>query len=258
MLLTNAWNKMSEYYNPKKTRNLFVPESAEPFKLSRTKIESFMNCPRCFYLEMRLGISQPPGYPFSLNNAVDKLLKKEFDIHRAKNSKHPFMEEYGIDAVPYMHENINVWRDARKGISYIHEPTNFLVYGGIDDIWLNSKGEIHIVDYKATSKNSEVTIDEEWQISYKRQMEVYQWLFEKNGFNVSDIGYFVYCNGKSDKEAFDKKIEFEVKIIPYKGNWKWIEPAINSAKKCLMSDKMPESGLDCAYCAYRKEAAKVE
>ncbi|MEK7077575.1 MAG: hypothetical protein AAB928_00560, partial [Patescibacteria group bacterium] len=70
---------MSQYYNPRRSRNLFNPDSKTPFRLSRSKIDLFLNCPRCFYLDRRLGVAQPPGYPFALNSAVDKLLKKEFD-----------------------------------------------------------------------------------------------------------------------------------------------------------------------------------
>jgi hypothetical protein len=43
-------------------------------------------------------------------------------------------------------------------------------------------------------------LDAPWQISYKRQVEIYQWLFKKNGFDVEDIAYFVYCNGRADKK----------------------------------------------------------
>ena len=62
-------------------------------------------------------------------------------------------------------------------------------------------------------------------------MEVYQWLFRKNGFDVSDTGYFVYVNGKLDAEVFDSKLEFDVKLIPYKGDTSWIEPKLKEIKK---------------------------
>ena len=69
------------------------------------------------------------------------------------------------------------WRDSlRAGVRYLHEPTNFLVSGGVDDIWINPAGELHVVDYKATSKKGEVNIDAPWQDGYKRQIEIYQWL----------------------------------------------------------------------------------
>ena len=38
-----------------------------------------------------------------------------------------------------------------------------------------------VVDYKATAKQRDVTLDADWQIAYKRQMEIYQWLLRANG-----------------------------------------------------------------------------
>lgn len=246
------------FYSGKRTRNIFDPASKEPFVISRTKLDSFVKCPLCFYLDLRLGIGQPPPYPFSLNVAVDTLLKKEFDIHRAANTAHPLMESYGIDAVPFQHEKIEEWRDSRtRGIKFFHEPSNFIFRGGVDDVWINNKGELHIVDYKATSKNGEVNLDAEWQDAYKRQMEIYQWLFRKNGFKVSSIGYFVYANGKTDVRAFDGKLEFDVKIIPYEGNDSWVADMLMQAKITLMQDELPEPGKECDFCIYRKEVQKV-
>jgi len=250
---------MSKYYNPKKTRNLFNPNSEEPFVVSRSGIDLFVQCPRCFYLDKRLGVARPPGFPFSLNSAVDTLLKKEFDYHRTKGSAHPLMKEYGIDAVPYSHDKLNDWRDSlRKGIKFHHKKTNLMLRGGVDDVWVNPSGELHIVDYKATSKSSEVNLDAEWQDGYKRQMEIYQWLFRHNDFKVSPIGYFVYCNGNADKEAFDAKLEFDVKIIPYEGEDSWIEDVIVKLHKCLLSEKIPAPGPECDYCAYTDARSEIE
>lgn len=250
---------MSEYYNAKRTRNIFDPASSDPFKISRSKLDLFLNCPRCFYLDRRLGVGRPPGFPFNLNSAVDALLKKEFDIHRTNATAHPLMDKYGIDAVPFNHEKMDEWRDSlRRGVQFLHEKTYLLLTGGVDDVWVNPAGELIIVDYKATSKSGEVSLDAEWQIGYKRQMEIYQWLFRKNGFNVSDIGYFVYCNGDADKEAFDGKLEFDVRLIPYKGDDKWIEKAIANAHKCLMSDTIPNASENCDFCNYVSAVKEVE
>lgn len=250
---------MSDYYRPQRVRNLYDPNSPEPYKLSRSKIELFLDCPQCFYLDRRLGISRPPGYPFSLNSAVDKLLKKEFDAHRANGTPHPLMRAYGIDAVPLAHERIEVWRDSlHNGIQYFHAPTNLLITGGVDDVWVNPKGEYIIVDYKATSKADEVSLDADWQVGYKRQMEMYQWLFRMNGYKVSRTGYFVYCNGDTDKEAFDGKLEFSIKLIPYMGDSSWIEQTLLQIKKTLDSDLIPGMSENCDYCLYRSAIKRIE
>lgn len=242
---------MSQYYNPQRSRNLYDPNNKDPFKLSRSKIDLFVECSRCFYIDRKLGTGRPPGYPFSLNSAVDTLLKKEFDIHRAKQSAHPIMDAYGVDAVPFEHEKIDEWRENFKGVQFLHESTNLIITGAVDDVWINPQKELIVVDYKATAVNKEVTLEDEWKDGYKRQMEVYQWLLRQNGFTVNDTGYFVYANGSTENEAFDGKLEFDVTLLPYEGSDDWVEGTIKEIFDCLNSDEVPESGEDCDYCAYR-------
>lgn len=243
--------------NGTRTRNIYDPKSGDPFKLSRSKIELSMECPRCFYLDRRLGIGRPPGFPFTLNNAVDALLKKEFDIHRYRGTKHPLMERYGVDAVPFAHDMIDEWRKNFKGIQYLHRPTNFVITGAVDDIWINPKQELIVVDYKATSTENEITLEAEYRQAYKRQMEIYQWLLRKSGFKVSDTSYFVYANGDKDKRAFDGKLEFSIILLPYKGNDSWVEPKLKEIAACLAGD-LPEASPTCEYCAYRDAASSYE
>ncbi len=233
-------------------------EPGKPFNFSRSKLESFIKCPRCFYLDRRLGIGQPAGFPFTLNSAVDALFKTEFDVHRAHQTPHPLMKTYHVDAVPFQHEMMDTWRETFQGVRYYHEPTKLTIFGAVDDIWVNPKGELLVVDYKATSTSSEITMDAEYRQGYKRQMEIYQWLLRKNGFTVSNEGYFVYANGRKDKEAFDGKLEFDVQVIPYVGDDSWVEQSIIDAHACMSGDVIPDSTDGCEYCEYRKKAAQVE
>ncbi|MDP2676642.1 MAG: PD-(D/E)XK nuclease family protein [bacterium] len=250
---------MSEYYNAKRSRNIYDPEDTKPFKISRSKIDLFLECPRCFYLDRRLGVGRPPGFPFTINSAIDFLLKKEFDVHRANGTKHPLIEKYNVDAMPVAHENLDEWRENFKGIQFHHTPTNLIITGAIDDLWQDSKGNYIVVDYKATSKNEKITaLDKDWHRGYKRQMEIYQWLLRRKGFTVSDTGYFVYCNGKTDAKAFDGKIEFDITLIEYKGNGDWIEDALSELHHCLASDDVPPAGTACDYCSYSQARNEVE
>ena len=244
---------MSEYYTPQRIRGLYEANLSEPFKLSRSKIDLFMQCPRCFYYDRKLGIGRPPGFPFALNSAVDHLLKLEFDIYRVSGKKHPLIEKYGVDAQPVPHKDLDKWRHNFTGVQYLHKPTNLLITGAIDDLWQNSQGEYIVVDYKSTSKAEDITeLNKEWQDGYKRQMEVYQWLLRQNDYKVSDTGYFVYCNGQTDRKAFDAKLEFDITLIAYKGSDSWVEKTIVEAHKCLNSNKTPNASPDCDYCNYVK------
>jgi len=249
---------MSEYYKPKRKKGLYVPLSSASFKLSRSKIELFTQCPKCFYLDLRLGVKQPPSYPYTLNSAVDALLKKEFDLLRQDGEAHPLMLKYGVDAIPVKHDMLDEWRNNLKGVQYHHKETNFYLYGAIDDLWQNLAGEYIVVDYKSTSKNDKiVALTEDWQNAYKRQMEIYQWLVRRNGLKVSDTGYFIYCNGRRDVDKFDGRLEFDITLIPYEGDDSWMEDTVRKMHRCLNSGKIPETGEDCDFCKYRDAVKDV-
>lgn len=234
-------------------RGVYDPENQDSYKVSRSGIEYFIQCPHCFYLEKRLGLKRPSGPPFTLNSAVDHLLKKEFDALRVRQEAHPLMKEYGINAIPFSHESLDTWRNNFKGVQFLHERTKLYVYGAVDDVWLGNNGKLIVVDYKSTSKETDVTLDAEWQMGYKRQMEVYQWLLRRNRFEVSDTGYFVYCNGKKDAQAFDGKLEFTLKLIPYNGEDSWVEEILFRVKECLQSTTIPAYTDSCEWCAYQKK-----
>jgi hypothetical protein len=249
---------MSQYFSTKR-RSADWNYGGKNWKLSRSKIDFFTECKRCFYLDNVLGVTRPKMPSFNLNIAVDELLKKEFDVHRAEVTTHPLLIKYGVDAVPFRHKSMDEWRHNFTGIQFLHKKTGLLISGAIDDVWVNPKGELIIVDYKATSKEGKIETlsDSSWEAQYKRQMEVYQWLFRQNGFNVSDTGYFVYVNGKKDAKAFDGKLEFDVTLIPHKGDDSWVEKKLLEIKECLDSKTIPASGETCEYCAYIKKYRDV-
>lgn len=235
----------------KRTRNLYSSTSTEPYKISRSSIELFVNCPRCFYLDRKMGVGRPPGFPFNLNSAVDELLKKEFDLYRKTNSQHPLMQQYKIDAIPFAHNDLDKWRENFVGLQFLHKKTNFIITGAVDDLWIDKNEHLIVVDYKSTSKSGEIiTLDEEWHQGYKRQMEVYQWLLRKLGFNVSNNAYWVYANGLRTEKMFNATLKFDLTIVPYIGDDGWVENKVIELKKCLDSEEIPEPIQDCDYCAY--------
>lgn len=161
-------------------RKLYNPEDSEPYPLSRSRIENFINCPRCFHLEERQGIKAPSGPQFLLNSGIDTLYKNEFDSYRKKKIPHPLMEKNNINAIPFSHKDLDLWRNNFKGIRWFDEKHNFTLFGAVDDLWINEKEEIHIVDYKSTAKKDfSPNFTSGYQVAYKRQLEIYHWLLKK-------------------------------------------------------------------------------
>ena len=236
----------------KRRSKLYTPKQQEPFKLSRSKIELFVECPRCFFLDRRLGISRPSLPGFSLNSAVDFLLKKEFDLLRDKKEAHELMNRYKIDAIPFSHPLIEEWRTNFTGQQYLEPRTNFIIFGAVDDVWETREKELLIVDYKSTSTDKAISLDDEYKQGYKRQMEVYQWLFRNNSFKVSSTGYFVFANAGKTKPRFDGVLEFELSIIPYTGDDKWVLPTLFKIKECLDSDTIPQPSEKCEHCVFKE------
>jgi CRISPR/Cas system-associated exonuclease Cas4 (RecB family) len=250
---------MAEYtyrYNPNRAADWNY--GGVKWKLSRSKIDSFFECPRCFYLDNVLGTKRP-GFPsFNLNIAVDELYKKEFDVHRKAGTKHLLMEQYNIDAVPFNHERMDTWRDPFVGITHTHVPTGLVVSGGVDDIWVTPEGKLIIVDYKSTSKEGRIESlgDSPWEMQYTRQLGVYRWLLEQNGFEVEKIGYLVYANASKDEPSFDNKLIFETTLVTVETDVDWIEPALAEIHMCLNQKDLPKTGQSCEYCPYREAAGK--
>lgn len=223
-----------------------------------------MQCQRCFWLDTRKKIKRPDGPPFQINKAIDELFKKEFDQYRLEQKPHPLMKlRIKVDAVPFKHQNMDDWRHNFTGVVSVHRPTNLHIFGAVDDVWVNPANELIVVDYKATAKTTEVSLDADWQVTYKHvRWKCIEWLLKQNDFAVSDTGYFVYANGRLDLDSFNDRVEFRTKVIPYTGKTDWVEPTLEKMKQVMDSDTMPPMGVsimggDCEFCSYARSRTEL-
>lgn len=248
---------------------LYRPGQSAPFRLSRSKLELFKSCACCFWLDRIRGIARPSMPPFLINSAIDQILKREFDTFRAQQQPHPWMKQAGVAAVPFSHPDLEDWRQPFTGVRYREPKTNFEIFGGVDDVWQDSKSkELIVVDYKATAKNADITALDPpggWHDSYRRQLEIYQWILAKDGHPVSSTAYFVYANGCTDQEIFSKKpykdrrglLNFRVEIFPHQSaDLTWIDQLLPEVKACLESPRPPVRSPNCEHCLYAR--ARVE
>tara|TARA_B100000242_G_scaffold72353_1_gene46133 strand:- start:2549 stop:3376 length:828 start_codon:yes stop_codon:yes gene_type:complete len=248
-------------------RGVYKPENPEPYEVSRSRIEAFINCPACFWLDRVKGVKFPGMPPFLLNSATDTLLKKDFNKFRELQKPHPFMELNGLGhLVPFQYEDFETWtKSLQLGLKTYHEKSNLIIGGGLDDVWHDPKtNELFIVDYKSTagkrtedlSKLEPINLRGRYKEGYKRQMEMYQWILraimkEKDkDYEVSNTGYFVYVNGDQhfengmlDEDPKKATMKFNVQLLEYNGDDSWVENTIKEISKCLKSSECPEHSM---------------
>lgn len=152
-------------------------------------------------------IRRPPPFPYSLNTAVDLLLKQEFDVYRKKQEPHPLLLENNIQARLFPdQQKLNQWRNNFEGIRYYDPKVKATLFGAVDDILEFPDSKLAPLDYKSTGSKIPTVYDR-----FQLQMDVYTYLLEKNGFSTPKKGYLAFYivdkdNGFADRLPFKKEL----------------------------------------------------
>jgi CRISPR/Cas system-associated exonuclease Cas4 (RecB family) len=218
-------------------------------KLSPSKLNLFLECPLCFWLEEN-GVHRPKG-PFpSLPGGIDRKLKIYFDKYR-KEGKLPPELKGKVDGKLYDNmAKMDTWRNARKGLSWTDDNGDIL-FGAIDDCLFDGENYI-IIDFK-TYGGSEIN-DEKIEF-YQNQLDCYALLFEKNGLKHPGFAYLIFFLPSEVKEHGE--IRFEINVKKVKVDSSRALHNFNSAIK-LIKNKRPAKHSACPFCAWADDEWKFE
>ena len=224
-------------------------DNNKKIKLSPSSLNLFLECPCCFWLEKRKGIKRPPSYPYALNQAVDTLLKQEFDIYRAEGEPHPLILANKIPAKLFPNQDLlNQWRSNFVGIRFYDSDLNATLFGAVDDILEFKDGKLAPMDYKSTGSKV-ANIYDRFQI----QMDVYTYLLEKNGFSISKKGYLAFYI--VDKEnGFGDRLPFRKELHEIETNPSDVPELFKDAVLILKKENPPPHSPDCKYGQWLKKA----
>ena len=255
--------------------------------LSRSAFDDFKKCQRCFYLIRKRGFIAPGTPQFTMNSTTDKLLKKEFDLLRKDQKTHPILIEKKLNhIVPYKNEDtaVNIygnpiirsdtkipyekmeaWRSNFHGLQTRFKKTNFVLYGSVDDIWLDTKkNSLILVDYKSQANENEVSQETYWdgdfKSGYQRQLNFYFYLLKQQNFKetISDDAYLLVVNARGLEEKFDNKLLFESKLIHTKVRDENLENEIQEMINVFNSDDVPDANKLCKNCAYARQRSVID
>jgi CRISPR/Cas system-associated exonuclease Cas4 (RecB family) len=181
-----------------------MAKEEKPLKLSPSKLNTFLACKRCFWLEMH-GEAPPQGPFTGVLTILDSMQKNYYDRYR-KNGLPPLLkgklklrlaDQKLVDTV----RKYLIWNDSKTGD---------ILRGKMDDCFVDKAGRLVVMDNKTRSGEFKEIYDE-----YRMQLDTYAFLLQKNGFNVGKTGYIVYFV-PDRKSKIEKGVKFKVDARPVK------------------------------------------
>ena len=222
----------------------------KPLKISRSGLKLFLECPRCFWLDLHHKIKRPPGYPYTLSAAVDYLVKREFDKFRADGTLPEVLIRADINAKLYPGPELATWRNNFKGISFMDEDLQAMIYGAVDDILEFPDGSLAVVDYKS-SGSKEITI----YADYQKQMDTYNYILNRMGYKTQPHAYFVFYKVNKTGGGFNNVLPFDDEVRTVPADPSWVGPAFERAVKTARQDQAPQATATCTHCVYVASAS---
>ena len=91
-------------------------------------------------------------------------------------------------------------------------------------------------------------------------MDLYAWIMKKKGFDIDDVGFFLYCDGDrfTENNFKDKALmEFKMTLIEYKTDFDWIEKTLKQIYQTLRLTIRPNHTENCEYGNFLKQSVNT-
>lgn len=220
--------------------------TSKQIKLSPSTLNLFIDCPRCFWLQIVKGVKRPEFAFPSLPSGMDKVLKVHFDRFMSKGLLPPELAKEecvgGSCKLFSDKEKLQIWRNNLKGISYKDDKSGVILRGAVDNILVKGL-KLIVLDYKTRG----FPLKEDTASHYQLQMNVYNYLLRKNGYNTEDFGYLLFYYPKEVLD--DGSVVFDTSLVEMKVDVDAAEKVFKKAVKCLEGD-IPKSSKECKFCEY--------
>lgn len=239
-------------------------------RLSKSQLDKFCACPRCFWLKQRHKLDQPDMISSKVWKGIERITQAHYQAFReAKRTPHNLTGQVPDNAIPYQADRIDM-----KALRYWGKGLRFNVGGvevttALDDMLQRGEGYgapalgdnrvYNCIDYKSKSKPT----DEESTMGlYQNQADVFDLAMNVNGYPTDGVVYFDYwypINSESSYAAIDDKPAMTnqfwgSQVIGLKVDHHRVEQLILDAAACLES-AMPDPKHDCVVCNYVAERA---
>lgn len=213
-------------------------------RLSPSRLNTYRDCARCFWLEVNEGVKQPSG-PFpSLPSGVDKVIRDYFTPHRENGTLPPELAQHNPDLqlfpdTTFLEKARNYWDEP----SYTHA-SGVVLRGAVDDLVQTSDGEIAVLDYKTRGYPPKDGVPD----YYWHQINMYTYLLQENGYDTADYGLLLYFY--PDKMS-DGDLIFHNAVKTVDVDMGEAENLLQEAVDTLQGP-LPGHDPDCDFCTWNK------
>ncbi len=216
-------------------------------KLSPSTLNLFLECKKCFWLQLVQGIHRPRGVFPSLPGGMDNLIKKYFDKYRVEGKLPPEIEGKVEGLLMADLDLLNKWRSWRTGLVYKDIESGSILSGALDDLMVNPKTQLYMpFDYKTRGYD----LKEDSSSYYQNQLNCYSLMLQENGLKQAGFGYLCYYIPKDVAEG--GQVRFEVIIKKMDLNPEVARQVFKDAL-ALMQGPMPQAHSSCVYCVWGKD-----
>ncbi|MFH2062980.1 MAG: PD-(D/E)XK nuclease family protein [bacterium] len=219
------------------------------YRLSSSSLNLYINCPRCFWLQLNAGVHRPRSIFPSLPGGMDLVIKDYFDRYRSQGELPPEIDGQVPGRLVPEQELMNRWRNWKTGLSLDLPEVNVTLFGALDDCLVDN-GRYLPLDYK--TRGSEPKPGNGMEPYYRNQLDCYALLLDGNGFSAGERGYLVYYY---PREVFGGgTVKFGVKTVELKVNLSRARRTLKQAGECLNGPE-PEAHTRCEYCSWQDRLA---
>ncbi len=202
------------------------------------------DCPRCFWLQMNACKKRPAGIFPSLPSGMDAILKIHFDRFMEKGKLPPELAKNAECKGLKLFDDIDLlkeWRNNFRGIKWKDEEGNVL-HGAVDNLLMKGK-KIIVLDYKTRG----FALKEDTAEHYKNQLDIYNFLLRKNGYETEDFSFLLFYVPKEVLET--GQVIFDTSLVRMKVDVSNAEKIFEKALK-LLAGKCPKASSEeeCEWC----------
>lgn len=220
-----------------------------PYKLSASTLQLLKECPRCFWLHFNKGIRRPDSIFPSLPAGMDRQLKLYFDFFMKRNQLPPELRMLK-QIKPFNNiELLNQWRNNFAGVKYQDKKGNIL-RGAVDNL-LQFHDKLIVLDFKTRG----YPLKDGTANYYQDQMDIYNFLIRKNGYETEDYAYLLFYHPNKINE--NGEFKFKTDLVKRPINVSNAKALFNRALKVL-DNEIPNPTEECGYCRWVKNNNEYE